>query len=180
VVSADVKRAIRRFAAEFPPARWAVRAVARLIAPRHSVGAVGVVFDAQGRVLILEHAFRTDFPWGLPGGWVERGEEPHHAVKRELQEELGLDVEVRDVVACGAIGRIRTSTHPVHLGLAFYCRLRSGAGALSTEVLAFEWIDPQQPTHALEPFQHEAIILASRLHVVEGHGTQADDYVSRR
>jgi 8-oxo-dGTP diphosphatase len=172
VDSADLKRAIRRLAAEFPPARSVVRAVARLAAPRHCVGAVGVVFDAQGRVLILEHAFRTDFPWGLPGGWVERGEDPQRTIKRELQEELGLDVDVRDLVACGTIERIRTSTHPVHLGLAFYCRLRSGTGARSTEVLAFEWIDPQQPTHALEPFQHEAITLASQLHSAAGHVTR--------
>jgi 8-oxo-dGTP diphosphatase len=168
VASAGMKRAIRRIAAEFPPARWAVRGAARVVAPRHYVGAVGAVFNADGRVLLLEHAFRTDFPWGLPGGWVEPGEEPHAAVRRELHEELGLDVEVRDLVACGRVGRIRTSTHPVHIGLAYYCRLRSGAGALSAEVLAFEWVDPERPARALESLQQTAIVRAARLHAASG------------
>jgi ADP-ribose pyrophosphatase YjhB (NUDIX family) len=141
-----------------------VRGAARVIAPRHPVGAVGAIFDEQGRVLLVEHAFRTDFPWGLPGGWVERGEEPRDAVARELHEELGLDVDVRDLVAYGVIRRIRTSTHPVHLGLAFYCVLRPGARTLSPEVLGFEWIDPLQPARPLEPFQRDAMLLASQLH----------------
>jgi len=164
VVSARLKRAIRFVAAEFSPARWLVRGAARLVAPRHPVGALGVIFDGQGRVLLVEHAFRTDFPWGLPGGWVERGEEPREAVARELREELGLDVEVKDLVASGVVRRIRTSTHPVHVGFAFYCVLRSGAGTLSPEVLGFEWIDPLQPPRPLDPFQRDAMRLASQLH----------------
>jgi ADP-ribose pyrophosphatase YjhB (NUDIX family) len=127
---------------------------------------VGAVFDQAGRVLIVEHAFRTDFPWGLPGGWVEPGEQPRDAVARELREELRLNVEVRDLVLCDTIGRVRTSTHPVHLGLAYYCRLLSPPApeALSMEVLAFEWIEPAKPTHVLAPFQNAAIEIASRLH----------------
>jgi 8-oxo-dGTP diphosphatase len=163
VISADLKRAARWIAAEFPPARWAVRGAARLVAPRHPVGAVGVVFDTDGRVLVLEHAFRTDFPWGLPGGWVERGEDPRDTVKRELREELRLDVDVKDLVLCAAVGRVRTSTHPLHLGLAYYCRLLSDAEILSTEVLAFDWIDPADPRRPLAPFQRTAIECAARL-----------------
>ena len=163
MASAELKRRIRTLAAEFPAARWVVRGVARVVAPRHPVGAVGAVFDAGGRVLIVEHAFRTDYPWGLPGGWVEPGEDPRATVARELQEELGLDVEVRDLLGCGVIRRVRTSTHPVHLGLAYYCRLRSPGSVPSTEVLGYEWADPSEPTQALEPFQRQAIVLAHGL-----------------
>jgi 8-oxo-dGTP diphosphatase len=162
--SADLKRAVRRLAAEFWPARWVVRGAARLVAPRQPVGAVGAVFDGDGKVLILEHAFRTDFPWGLPGGWVERGEDPRETVIRELREELGLDVDVRELVLCAAVGRRRRSTHPPHVGLAYYCRLLSGAKRQSMEVLGFEWIDPAHPPRALAPFQQTAIDLAARRH----------------
>jgi ADP-ribose pyrophosphatase YjhB (NUDIX family) len=164
VASPALLRRIRHIAAEFPPARWLVRGAARIVAPRHRVGAVGAVFDDRGRVLIVEHAFRTDFPWGLPGGWVERGEDPRHAVERELQEELKLDAEVRDLVLCETVGRVRTSTHPVHLGFAYYCRLRSGGQAMSLEVLGFEWADPARITRDLSAFQRTAIAAAARLH----------------
>jgi ADP-ribose pyrophosphatase YjhB (NUDIX family) len=137
---------------------------ASLVAPRQPVGAVAVVFDEQGRVLLVEHAFRTDYPWGLPGGWVARGEDPRETIAREMREELGLDVEVRAMVASGVIRRIRTSTHPIHLGLAFYCVCRSGARTSSLEVLGYDWTDPAQPTYSLEPFQRSAMNAASELH----------------
>lgn len=161
MASADLRRRIRTLAAEWAPFRWLVRVAARVVAPRHAVGAVGVVFDREGRVLLVEHAFRTDFPWGLPGGWVEPGEEPGAAVKRELREELGLDVAVGELVECAVVGRVRTSTHPVHLGLAYACELTSAAGQLSIEALAVAWIDPLNPGRPLSPFQRAAIANAS-------------------
>jgi ADP-ribose pyrophosphatase YjhB (NUDIX family) len=164
VPSPTLLRRIRTIAAEFPPARWCVRGAARLVAPKHRIGAVGVVFDDEGRVLIVEHAFRTDYPWGLPGGWVETAENPADAVARELREELKLDVEVGPLVLCGTIGRVRTSTHPVHLGLAYACRLRGGGRERSLEVLAYEWIDPATVAgRPLAEFQRRAIIEAARL-----------------
>jgi 8-oxo-dGTP diphosphatase len=57
-----------------------------------------MVFDAAGRVLLIrcvamrrsgEFAF-----WLTPGGEIETGEEPNEAARRELREELGLEVEV--------------------------------------------------------------------------------------
>ena len=162
MVSAGLRRRVRRLAGEFAPFRWLVRGAARVVAPRQPVGAVGVVFDAQGRVLLVEHSFRTDYPWGLPGGWVEHAESPEATVARELREELGLDVRVRGIVACGMVGRVRTSTHPPHLGLAYYCELGSDTRSMSTEALDIAWVDPRNPDRPLSDFQREAIDRACR------------------
>ena len=161
MVSPRLLRRVRSLAAEVAPVRWLARIAVGMVAPRHPVGAVGVVFDAEGRVLLVEHAFRTDYPWGLPGGWVKRGEHPSDAVVRELREELGLDVEVGELIACAVVGRVRTSTHPVHLGFAYACELNSGREHLSIEALATDWIDPSTPTMPLSPFQRTAIVAAS-------------------
>ena len=53
--------------------------------------AVGVIVH-QGRVLI-HRAVNEDF-WTLPGGRVELGEPAAETLRREMQEELGIEVEV--------------------------------------------------------------------------------------
>lgn len=62
--------------------------------PKFLVGVVGLVKDEENRVLLLEHRFRPPYPWGLPGGFIDRGETFEQALIRELQEELGLEVVV--------------------------------------------------------------------------------------
>ncbi len=51
-------------------------------------GAVGAVFDGQGRILLVRHRYMPG--WQLPGGGVGRRETPAAAVLRELAEEVGL------------------------------------------------------------------------------------------
>jgi 8-oxo-dGTP pyrophosphatase MutT (NUDIX family) len=55
--------------------------------PRVAAGAL--FFDDQGRVLLVHPTYKDT--WDVPGGYVERGESPARACRRELAEELGLD-----------------------------------------------------------------------------------------
>jgi 8-oxo-dGTP pyrophosphatase MutT (NUDIX family) len=55
--------------------------------PRVAAGAL--FFDDQGRVLLVHPTYRDT--WDIPGGYVERGESPAAACRRELKEELGID-----------------------------------------------------------------------------------------
>jgi 8-oxo-dGTP pyrophosphatase MutT (NUDIX family) len=57
--------------------------------PRRSVGAI--VVDHQGRTLLVwRHRFITDkWGWEVPAGWVDPGEDPEFAVRREIEEETG-------------------------------------------------------------------------------------------
>jgi 8-oxo-dGTP diphosphatase len=108
------------------------QALFRRTRPRFSVGAVGVVFNEADQVLLVEHVFHPYSPWGLPGGWVERGENPRDAVSRELLEELELEVEVGSVVSA-EIGFAQ------HLDLAFLCRPLNEVGRLCSELADYRW-----------------------------------------
>ena len=59
---------------------------------RPNVGAA--LFNRRGEVLVAKRADLQAFqhyPWQLPQGGIDGGEEPRRAVLRELQEEIGTD-----------------------------------------------------------------------------------------
>jgi RimJ/RimL family protein N-acetyltransferase/8-oxo-dGTP pyrophosphatase MutT (NUDIX family) len=59
--------------------------------PRKRAISQMLVRDPDGRVLLCQLTYKRD--WDLPGGVVEVGESPRLAVQREVEEELGLDIE---------------------------------------------------------------------------------------
>ena len=61
--------------------------------PSFHAGAICVVERADGHMLLVRQSYRRD-GWGFPGGLLRRGEEPADAARRELREELGIDVEL--------------------------------------------------------------------------------------
>jgi 8-oxo-dGTP pyrophosphatase MutT (NUDIX family) len=63
------------------------------VAHRVSCGVSALVFDEQGRLLILHHTYRRP-GWGLPSGLVGRREQPAEALARELREELGVSARI--------------------------------------------------------------------------------------
>ena len=65
-------------------------AVVHLVSPNFSVGALPVVEQADGRVLLVRHSYRPN--WGLPGGLAKRGEAIGAAARREALEEVNLPI----------------------------------------------------------------------------------------
>ena len=68
--------------------------IQRLFTQKFLVGVAGVIFNQEGQVLLLNHAYRKEYPWGLPSGWLEAGEQPGNALIREIKEETGLNARI--------------------------------------------------------------------------------------
>jgi ADP-ribose pyrophosphatase YjhB (NUDIX family) len=146
---------LRRVSAILQRAPWLASLALRvwqLRQARFSAGVAGVVFNATGQVLLVEHVFHPHAPWGLPGGWVDRWEDPAQALRREMREELELDVSVGTVL-------LVELDYASHLDLSYLCVADGSIGTLSSVLLDYGWFDPAElpPLHR---FHYRAIVRA--------------------
>jgi ADP-ribose pyrophosphatase YjhB (NUDIX family) len=98
----------------------------------YTLGAFAVILDDNDRVLV-SHRRDLDL-WNLPGGRIEVGELPNTAVRREVKEETGLDVEV--VRLTGVYGRTDGRADIV---FAFECRIVGGELTVTDEADRHKW-----------------------------------------
>ncbi|MFN8632266.1 MAG: NUDIX domain-containing protein [Chloroflexota bacterium] len=79
------------------------RLAIRILYPRFPIGAVAIVRDADGRVLLVRQTYhREGVRWAAPGGWLARGENPRQAAARETFEETGLEIVAGRVLDIGS------------------------------------------------------------------------------
>lgn len=106
--------------------------------PRVAAGAL--FFDDQGRVLLVHPTYKDT--WDIPGGYVERGESPAAACRRELNEELGLNRRPKRLLA---VDWAPSETEGDKLLFLFDCGpLGDDEAAIElgdTELDRWEWVD---------------------------------------
>ncbi len=113
--------------------RWGVW----LAEPGFMVTVGAIIVNDNGRVMLLNHEFRTGSGWGIPGGFMEAGEQPLEALRRELREEIGVELDAAELVG------VRTLKRPQQVEIHFRCRLREAAKATpqSMEIKSVGWFD---------------------------------------
>jgi 8-oxo-dGTP pyrophosphatase MutT (NUDIX family) len=94
-----------------------------------------------GRVLAVQQSYRSYLSW--PGGGVRRGEEPREAARRELREELGLEVAPDDLVLAREMA-VAWDYRREHVRV-FELRLRAEPVPLidNREVVAARFVEPR-------------------------------------
>jgi 8-oxo-dGTP diphosphatase len=111
--------------------------------PRHPLVGVGAILVDRGRILLVE---RGKEPlkgwWSLPGGALETGETLRDAVRREVREETGLEIE--PVAVFEIFERIlrdldgRPEYHYVLID--YLCRVTGGGLRPGDDVSRVEWV----------------------------------------
>jgi len=109
--------------------RWSMRATQT----RFTVTAGALVFNDRGQVLLLKHRFRAGSGWGIPGGFLEATEHPEQALRRELREEIGLEVWEVEIFTA------RTFKRPRQVEILFRCRASGAVKPKTIEIEQAEW-----------------------------------------
>ena len=103
----------------------------RVFQAKFSTSAGGIITNEGGEVLLLNHVLRPSSGWGVPGGFMERGEQPEDAFRREIREETRL--ELRNV----EFYRARTSGS--HIEFMFRAEAVGTASVNSREITELGW-----------------------------------------
>jgi NAD+ diphosphatase len=92
-----------------------------LTQPRFAVTAGAVVSYEGGRELKLRHVHRRGSGWCVPGGFLNAFEQQEVAVRRELREEIGLELDSVELAF------VRSLAHVRQVEIIFRCRMRAAA-----------------------------------------------------
>ncbi len=114
--------------------------------PDHPLVGVGGVVIHRNRVLLVRRGGEPlKGEWSIPGGLIEVGEELADAVRRELKEETGLDVE--PVAILETFDRIFREGRRVRYHFVivdFACKLKGGRLRPASDVLEACWVPREQ------------------------------------
>jgi ADP-ribose pyrophosphatase YjhB (NUDIX family) len=128
------------------------------------IGVGAIIMDGD-RVLLVRRGREPAYgQWSLPGGLVEVGEDLVSAVRREVLEEVGLDVEVLDLVAVldrilpDAAGRVEYH----YVLMDFLCKPLGGIPRPASDALACHYTPVDQLTQVALTAGTERVIQRAR------------------
>lgn len=108
--------------------------ITRATQHKFTASVVGIITNENDELLLLDHLLRPASGWGLPGGFLDPGEQPEAAIRREIREETGL--ELTDI----KLYRVRTLKR--HVEILFTAR-STGDGVISSrEITEIRWFAP--------------------------------------
>jgi len=124
-----LKKAVRRIWRFLSPGMRA--RLVRSVQTSFTVSAAAIVTNEEGKVLLLNHVLRPDSGWGYPGGFVNKGEQAEDAIRREVREETGIDLdklELHDVRNSGT-----------HIEILFVAKSVGEPEFRSREIIELGW-----------------------------------------
>jgi 8-oxo-dGTP diphosphatase len=110
--------------------------IVRATQPKFTASAAVVIMDSAGRVLLLDHLIRPNSGWGLPGGFLEHGEQPAEGIRREIFEETGLELCDVSLLRVRAVGK--------HIEVLFIARSDGAPRISSDEIKGFGWFAAEE------------------------------------
>jgi len=111
--------------------------------PPWPLPAVGVLVIANSMILLIKRAFPPSAgKWGIPGGVVELGERIENAARREVREEVGLEIDnLKLLGAYDSIVRDNNGNVRYHYVIIEYlAEAKSTDVKPSIEVAEYRWV----------------------------------------
>lgn len=144
----ELRAVLERNEWQLPVVTHAKRSITLERRPIATVG--GLISNSRGEWLMVRTHKWSDL-WGIPGGKIEAGETSEAALRRELKEETGLEVQdIRLVMVQDAIQPPEFYREAHFILLNYTCRaLEPIEVRLNEEAQEFQWVSPAQANRLL-------------------------------
>jgi len=123
--------------------------IIRRTQPTFTVSVAAVILNQRREVLLLNHVLRPRSGWGLPGGFIDRGEQPADAIRREIREETGIELNDLKMLRVRTLGR--------HIEILFSATTPGDPEVLSREIIELGWFTMETLPPQLNGGQKTAI-----------------------
>lgn len=123
----------------------------------YRVSVKALIRDISGKVLVLKEYQNT---WSLPGGGLDHGEDPIVGLKREIKEELGIEVTAKVAPLCVKVFYLE-SKQTWLMWVVFLAEADPQDFVLGDGVTAAEFIDPAELKHSTDIFEKLAYEVAN-------------------
>lgn len=107
--------------------------IIRVTQEKFTVSVAAIITNDRNEILLLNHVLRPFSGWGIPGGFIEAGEQPDAAVRREIREETGLELTNLEMM------RVRTIKR--HVEILFRAAATGKGEVKSREINALGWFE---------------------------------------
>jgi ADP-ribose pyrophosphatase YjhB (NUDIX family) len=124
-----LKKAIRRLYRLISPdtRAWLVRSTQSSF----TASAAAIILNEKKEVLLLNHVLRPYSGWGIPGGFIDKGEQAEDAIRREIREEIGIEISRLQLYTIRTIGS--------HLEILFFAQPNGQPKIRSAEIMELRW-----------------------------------------
>lgn len=129
--------------------RWARKLVTRMYQTKFTASAGVVIVNSRKEILLLDHQIRPGSGWGIPGGFIDHGEQPEESARREVFEETGIKLE--------AIELVELKTREGHIEFLYRGRSDETPKIDGKEILGFGWFKTGDFPDGVNPHQKERL-----------------------
>jgi 8-oxo-dGTP diphosphatase len=124
-----------------------------------------IIQNSKKEILLGKRSKQIFYPhtWGLPGGMAEIGEPLRETAKREVKEEMGIDIKItkRSTKICEDFPNKECNLHLINI--PFYAKIIKGTPKPKDETKEVKWFKPSEIKNLKLAYNHNEILKKERI-----------------